>query len=284
MSRPVQEIEREALVTYTSANWKRSRIATFAGAPDIPDPGHGRDELCPVSFFGQPFDASKPEDLAALSEFAVNELRGEPLWVLTVLDGPWIGQALNLRSDDGLTWVLSGPDGDVAATLPEEFEDGGTISVTHPDGTFSATVSAGWIHGAGFMILNLMDVGAGGFQGRGHFDTGRHGTKERRIELSLIFACPPQSCPQLPELYAGAAHAILAGVDFIRDASAAPGTLERDMADAGILAIRQLSTDPVQGRANHIGDARGWRWYKAPYIFRRQFTQQRVGRQPINPT
>lgn len=282
--RPIVEIERDVIVTYFEAHWNRTQLATFEDAPEVPDPGHGHDELSATTYFGHPFHPAKEADLQALSNFAVREMRGEAIWDLTMLDGPWNGQTLGLTSADGETFILQAPAGDEVVVPQADLEDGATVPFTSTPGNFSATVAAGWLHGAGFVTLNLTELGPGGPENRGHLDTGRRGHQEARVQLHVLIASPPEHSPKMSELYAGAAYAILQGVDFIRDAGAAPGTLEREMADAGLSSIRQLSSrDPAMARANHVGDENGWRWYLFQIIFRRVHRRTRAGRRPIQP-
>lgn len=281
MSKPMAEVERDVLATYFENHWKRSELSSFPAAPEIPDPGHGHDELSPVVYFGLPFDAGKPQDLDALSSFAVQELRGHPLWVLDILDGPFAGEEAEMTSIDGINYILEPLAGPIAVVPQTPVEDGATVFFTSSSGDFNAVVAAGWIHGAGITVLNVVDLGPGGLNGRGHYDTGKSGPREQRIGFQTIFGIPPSNSPLLAEQLGSAAFAILQGVDFIRDETAAIGTHERDMADSKIASIRQLSMDPASPRTNFIADSRGWRWFEQQTVFRRLFTIQRVGKRTV---
>ena len=280
MSRPVPEIERELLATYISTHWKRSVLSTFELAPEIPDPGHGRDEISPFVWYGGPFDPGKPEDLADLSTFAVQEVAGYAQFEATVLDGIHIGEVVPVTSQDGSSWFAGGVLGGAQVVPRPGLVDGEDAAFYDTAGVFlfNASVTGGPIHGSGFVTGNITAVGPGGPNARGYIDTGRSGTQVTRVRLSLLVAAKSVNCPRLPDQYAGAFATLLNGVDFIRDASAAEGTLLRDMADAKFLALRQLSKDPIPGRANHLYDDRGWRWYLMQVVFTRHQNTARAGR------
>lgn len=72
MSRGIAQVEFEAEVAYLLANWKRSALAGFSGGVTVPDPGHGLDEISPVTVVGIPFDADNPDDV---TPFTPEQLR-----------------------------------------------------------------------------------------------------------------------------------------------------------------------------------------------------------------
>lgn len=282
MPMALAELDRQAFTQYYGSHWKRSELTTFAGAPDIPDPGHGLDEISPVVYYGHPFNPSKAADLEAISAFALQELTGHELWDLDMLDGPFFGQTLPLTSPDGEIFILETLGGPELVVPQSDLVDGTTVAFTSTPGDFNADVAAGMVRGTGLVILNITELGPGGIDNRGHYDTGRRGLKEARLQWDVVILAPVENAPQIAELYAGAAHALLIGVVFVRDEAAPVGTVEREMFEANVQAYRQLAShDPVQARANHIADAKGWRWYLFKVVVRRQYFVELAGRRVV---
>lgn len=61
---------RRVVVGHLLAKWKRSELA--AGAIEVEDAAHGQDEISPVAFIGEPFDANVAEDVAPFIVEQVN--------------------------------------------------------------------------------------------------------------------------------------------------------------------------------------------------------------------
>ena len=59
VARPIATVTREVLYTHLTGNWRRSRLALYEDPVTIADPGHGLDEITPVSMHGQPFDVEQ---------------------------------------------------------------------------------------------------------------------------------------------------------------------------------------------------------------------------------
>ena len=278
--RGVAEVEREVLTEYlTTGRWTRSFMATVDGAPEVADPGFGRDEICPILFFGQPFDPSKEKDVAALSAYAVRELKGHGLYILDIQDGTWIGQQLPLNLV-GTQWLLETLGGPVEVTPQAAVEDGVTVTFDVVGGgepTFTADVAASFLHGVGFVTLNIAELQAEAL------DKGRRGSSNAKIALRVMFAVPPSS-RKTADVYAAAAAALYRGVMFVSDGSKPEGDLLRDMDDSGILVIRQMTgKDPIQERPNWFADKSGWVWFILPIIFWRQYRLPVLGPQPVTP-
>ncbi len=67
-------VTAESVMGYFTSRWNRAQLTAF-GAPVPPDLGQGRDEICPVIYFSQPFDPGNDDSLSNLSEYTAAELR-----------------------------------------------------------------------------------------------------------------------------------------------------------------------------------------------------------------
>ncbi len=72
MARGIAEVEFQELVDHVLDNWKRTALANFDQGVTVADPGHGRDEISPVTVVGIPFNPDQAEDA---SPFTPQELR-----------------------------------------------------------------------------------------------------------------------------------------------------------------------------------------------------------------
>jgi hypothetical protein len=276
-STAIPVVERELVMTYLTTRWTRSHLATVLAAPAVPDPGHGEDAVSPVLWYGQPFDPSREADVAALSSYAVRELRGYGLFIVTPATGTWAGLELplSLVGDD---WLLETPGGSVVATTDDAVATGETVTFDTGSEAFAGEVAASYLHGVGFVVVNLVELQAEAL------DLGSRGSVEARLVLRLLVAAAPPSAPAVPETYAAALAALFRGVMWVSDPTAAPETLERRMADAGILIVRQYARrDPVQERPTRLGDDSGWAWYNQEVPLRRQARAPSIGRQAPTP-
>lgn len=272
--RSIPDVERELVMTYLSSRWIRSQLAALPGVPPVPDPGHGENEVCPVIYYGTPFDPGDPDDVAKLSLYAVRELRGYGYFVVTPQDGDWPGQELPLNIV-GSDWVVESPTGPVVVEPQAAVEDGATVLFVVPDGShpdFTADVATTTLHGVGFVVVNLSELQVTSL------DHGSRGSLMARVLVRFMLACPPAAAPALAEVYAGALAALFRGVTFVPDAGQPDGDLRRDLADSGVTLIRQWHrSDPVQERPNRLSETGGWVWFTAQLILRRQYRPQSVG-------
>lgn len=55
-TRAPSQVEHETEIGYIVDNWKRTALAGYAQGIEVADPGHGQDEVCPITVLGQPFD------------------------------------------------------------------------------------------------------------------------------------------------------------------------------------------------------------------------------------
>lgn len=62
-SRAQAQVEHE-VYAYLASHWKRSELSAYAEGIAIPDPGHGNDEISPVTYNGWPFDVNKAAHVA----------------------------------------------------------------------------------------------------------------------------------------------------------------------------------------------------------------------------
>lgn len=291
----VAQIEREVIATYLTSRWTRSFMATVPGAPPVPDPGHGKDEICPVLYFGQPFDPSKPKDVAALSTYAVNELKGYGYYTLDIQSGTWAGQQLPLSlvsttvivvnpvaAPENTQWILETGGGSYVVFPQSKVEAGATVTFdvqNEAEPSFTATVAASQLHGVGFLTLNLAELQVEGL------DVGTRGSQMARVMVRVMIAASPPAAPQTAEIYAAAVAALYRGVMWVSDPSAPEGDLLRDMADSGVSSIRQYRRrDPIQERPNRISEHSGWVWFVLQFVLRRQYRLPVMGRQPVTPT
>lgn len=276
-------VERELVEGYLRTRWARSRLQDIDGAPEVPDPGFGRDEICPILWFDAPFKSTSEADVSAVSSFAARELRGFEVFELSdIVGGAWEGQVLPLYSDDGESWrvKVDGADQDVAPDGP--LSVGSSSTFDSAGGPFTASVGGGWLHGVGFLVINLAEVGPGGTQGRGFYDNGPNGLHERRVQLSLLYALPEEQAIVTAEAYSAAAFALFNGVVFRRDPGAPPSTPQRRMVDLGFTTLRQYpSFDPPPVRATFWANREDepWQWWLQQIVLRRQFIPKRAGRQ-----
>lgn len=72
-NRSPAQVEHEEELQFLVDNWKRSALAGFAQGLVVEDPGHGRDEICPVVLAGQPFD---PTISAHVAPFTSDQVIG----------------------------------------------------------------------------------------------------------------------------------------------------------------------------------------------------------------
>lgn len=72
MADAIATSEFDAEVQYLLDGWKRTALASFAQGVTIPDPGHGHDEISPVSVIGIPFD---PDTAGDVTPFSPQDLR-----------------------------------------------------------------------------------------------------------------------------------------------------------------------------------------------------------------
>lgn len=271
-------IEREVLVTYLQARWLRSELAKYTGSPPVPDPGHGEDEISPVVYYGQPFDPDKESDLSSLSAYAARELRGYGYFEIAVTSGAWNGQTLPINLIDG-DWILDSPGGPVQVYPQSDMEDGASVTFRQDSGeTFTGGVTATWLHGVGYLVINLMELGQ-----PEKLDRGSAGAYESRTRMSVMIAAPPSTGPALADQYAGACAALLRRLRIRGDSGGTPGSLEVDMGDSGVQYIYQTDRDAVPERANYIGERDGWAWYLFRVIFRRIYKLVPAGLQPVTP-
>lgn len=290
----VAQVEREVITTYLTSRWTRSFLATVPGAPPVPDPGYGKDEICPVLYFGQPFDPSKPKDVAALSAYAVNELRGYGYYTLDIQDGTWSGQGLPLSlvttavtvvnpvpDPENTQWILETGAGSYVVFPQSKVEAGATVTFDVQAGaepSFTASVAASQLHGVGFLTLNLAETQVEGL------DVGTRGSQVAKLLVRVMIAASPPTAPKTAEIYAAAVAALFRGVMWVSDPSAPEGDLLRDMADSGVSLIRHYRRrDPIQERPNRISEQSGWAWFVLQFVLRRQYRVPVVGRQPVTP-
>jgi hypothetical protein len=274
--RGVSEVEREVVMSYLVSRWKRSELIAFPGAPAVSDPGHDKDEICPILYYGQPFDPSNEADVAALSDYSVRELRGWGYYTLAVSSGTWSGEQLPLNLVD-VQWVLESPTGSVNVSPRSPVAPGQTVTFdVEGGGSFTAAVQASYLHGVGFLVVNLAELQSVGL------DAGSRGGQLTRVGIRLMYAVAPPSAPAVADAYAAAANAMLRGVMWVSEPQAVSG-LTRDMADSGITIIRQLQRqDPPQERPNRLSESNGWVWFTSQVVIRRQTRLPVAGRQ--NPT
>lgn len=268
------QVEREAVMTYLTSRWKRSKLDTFGQGLSVPDPGHGLDEICPVVYYSQPFDPSKAADLAALSVYAARELSGYGLYKVTVLDGIWIGQELVLSYAAG-QWILSSPAGPVVVVPASTVEDGATVEFVLESGNFVGTVAATWLHGVGYLVLNLTEAGVD------KVEVGSRASSEARVKLTVMMAVPHPGAPALADQYAGVVAMLFRRVKLRGDATAAVGTLERDLADSGVSWIYQSDRETMPERPNQYGEDGIWRWFGFELILRRLYRAPAAGLQTV---
>ncbi len=57
----IAQVEHESEVQYLINKWTRSALATFDQGVQVPDPGHGFDEISPISAVGIPFDPDEAD-------------------------------------------------------------------------------------------------------------------------------------------------------------------------------------------------------------------------------
>ncbi len=67
------QVEHEAEVGHLVDSWSRSALASYDQGLEVPDPGHGRDEISPVTFLGQPFSL-KEDKAVGIAPFSINEI------------------------------------------------------------------------------------------------------------------------------------------------------------------------------------------------------------------
>lgn len=271
----IAAVEREVLTRYIQNRWTRTAMADYSQGFVVPDPGHDIDEVCPIIWAGQPFDPSKPADLAVLSGYAVNQLRGYGYYTLSIQDGTWAGQdlPLNLSSNQ---WYLETDDGPVLVTASDSVEDGATVTFTTSDAEeFTATVAASYLHGVGFVVLMLTEIG------NEQIVLGSNPGYEARTVLRVLIAAPPANSPRLPDQYAGALAMLFRRVKLKGDGAAVSGTAERDMADCGIQYIWQSSRESVTERPSMIGERDGWSWYSWEVQLRRLYRAAAAGLQTV---
>lgn len=272
----IGQVEREVVFEYITSRWKRSKISALPGVPDVPDPGHGEDEICPVVWYDQPFDPSKSSDLAAVSVYATRELKGYGYWTLDVQDGAWSGQQLPLNLVAGV-WTLEAPGGSVTVLPATTPEDGSTITFTLvDDSTFTAIVSSTWLHGVGYVVLNLSELRAEKVR------PGSNAPFEAWVKIQVMIAAPMARPDEVAEQYMGAVAGLLRGVRIKGDATAAVGTHERDMADAGIYYIYQRDAEAVTERPIRIAERDAWSWHLGSVTVRRLYTAQAAGLQAVS--
>lgn len=270
MSESVATVERRAVTRYLKSNWTRSALATYPSAPVIPDV-HGKDEICPLVYFGMAFDPTKADDLSAMSSYAVRELKGFTVMQLDVLSGTWTGQTLPLRIAGG-QWLLAAPGGDVVVyPLTEPLDDQTIDWQMEDETTFSATNRYTWLSGVGFLVVNLTE------QEMVWRAVGSRAPRERALRLLVMIAAPLGNGPAVAEQYSGALATIWHGVVFSADEAAPVGSVERAMADSGLLRLYNPSYDPPEERAMRIGERDGWAWYSMTVPLRRVTVGTQVG-------
>ena len=272
----VAQIQRELVMTHLqTGRWTRSHVASIAGAAPVPDPGYGRDEICPVLFYGQPFDPSKPADVAALSTYAVRELRGYGYYLAAITGGTWDGQELPLNLVDR-QWELETGSGPVAVVPQASVQDGATAVPFTAEGhaDFTANITASYLHGVGFVVVNLAEMQAEGV------DVGSKGSQMSKVMVRFMIAAAPPSAPVTPEVYAATLGSLFRGIMWVSDPNAAEGELLRDMADSGVLIVRNYRRrDPIQERPNRISEHSGWVWFTLQLVVRCQYRLPVAGRQ-----
>lgn len=107
------QAEFEDVMTHLVDNWTRSALAGY-DAPEIPDPGHGRDEICPVTFAGQPFDVGQGLGIAPFTAAEVREQAGSLTANLQPLRDPEVvspGEPAEYRQDMILEIEIRTPSG-----------------------------------------------------------------------------------------------------------------------------------------------------------------------------
>ncbi len=271
----IAAVERQAVMTYLTTRWKRSQLELMPSVPPVFNPGHEVDEICPIVFYMQPFDPSKPEDLAAVSAYAAREIAGYGQYLVTATSGPFVGDvmALNIL---GSTWSLETLAGAEQVYPQQDVVDGATVTFLRGDETtFTGTVEATWLHGVGYVVVNLSELRTE------RLDRGSRGTDQAHVRMILMFATPTSSGISIAESYAGALASLFCGVHIKADPAAAEGTVERNMADSGIFRIFQRpGLDPVQQRPNQLGARDGWNWSMQTIIIRRLYRVAPIGVQP----
>lgn len=273
--KPPAQVEREVLLTYLSGWWKHSKLATLPAAPTVSDQGHGRDVVCPIVYYGQPFNPELITDLYQLSAYTFQELRGYDRFQVTVLDGDWMNETLPLNFTDQ-EWVLQSPDGAVAVFPQTEPAEGETVLfVIDEEVSFSASVAVSWLHGVGYLSINLHELECS------KLEAGSNAPYEARVRVTIMIAAPHSLAPSLADQYAGAIARLFRKVRFKADPAAAAGVPEREMADSNVHRIYQSDRDPIEERPNHVGDVDNWAWYRTQIILRRLFTSPSRGVQPV---
>ena len=106
-------IARKAAMTYLTENWGRIAIATFSQGITVPDPGHGLDEICPISYWGMPFDPTKDEFVSQVSTLKAYQLQNNGSnkgtgWLLCQVkdDGPPVTMTPGKIPEMRLNFVL----------------------------------------------------------------------------------------------------------------------------------------------------------------------------------
>ena len=273
MSKGPAQVEREAVMNYLTSRWTRTKIAAFGQGVTVDDPGHGKDEVCPVVYWEQPFDPNSSEDLLEISVYAAEHISGYALLQLEILDGTWIGQTLRLTLVEE-QWILAVVGGDVVVIPAADPIAGDTVSfkVDATGGeTFTADVTNTWLHGVGYLVVNLEEMSAGAT------DVGSSRGVEALVQVSVLIASPPETSPLTPDQYSAAVAMMFRGFVWERDGTAAPGTPEREMFDAGVHNIYQDTREAMQERANHIASMPPWQWYLMKFVIRRLYEAPRVG-------
>lgn len=64
-------IQYQAEIGYLGEHWRRTKLAEFDQGIEVPDPGHGHDEISPVKYLGQAFDITKATHTAPFSQVEV---------------------------------------------------------------------------------------------------------------------------------------------------------------------------------------------------------------------
>lgn len=72
-SRAPAVVEQEVEIGYLRDKWKRSALTAYPQGVEVPDPGHGHDEVSPVRYVGQPFDINQA---AHIAPFTADEVAG----------------------------------------------------------------------------------------------------------------------------------------------------------------------------------------------------------------
>lgn len=284
--KPIAQIEREVIMTHLTNRWNRVDL------PQVSDPGYGRDSICPIIFYDQDFNPSKPSDVRRLSEYAVEELKGHGFRTLDIADGTWSGQKLPLSlvttdvavanpsaTPDDVRWILDtggGPGTGFVVFPQSKVEPGATVTFSvqeaaEPD--FTADVEATNLQGVGFLVVNLAEVRAEAA------DVGSVGSKVAHINVRIMIAAARASAPKTPEVYAGALASIFREVRWVSDPGAAQPSLLRDMADSSISIIRQWRQDVLSERANRLSEHSGWIWFLFQFTLRRQYRPAIAGNQ-----